>query len=81
MKSQKNIIMKILKFKTNINCGNCVRAVTGFINDVTEIEKWEVDTDNPDKILTVKGEEVTAEAVIEAVEDAGYDIEPIPVSS
>ena len=73
--------MKILKFKTNINCGNCVRAVTGFINDVTEIEKWEVDTDNPDKILTVKGEEVTAEAVIEAVEDAGYDIEPIPVSS
>jgi len=81
VKSQKNIIMKILKFKTNINCGNCVRAVTGFINDVTEIEKWEVDTDNPDKILTVKGEEVTAEAVIEAVEDAGYDIEPIPVSS
>ena len=73
--------MKILKFKTNINCGNCVRAVTGFINDVTEIEKWEVDTDNPDKILTVKGEEVTAEAVIETVEDAGYDIEPIPVSS
>lgn len=66
--------MKTLKFKTNINCGNCVRAVTGFLNDVKEIEKWEVDTQNPEKILTVQGQNVTAEAVIEAVEDAGYEI-------
>lgn len=66
--------MKTLKFKTNINCGNCVRAVTGFLNDVQEIEKWEVDTNDPEKILTVQGEKITAEAVIEAVEDAGYEI-------
>lgn len=65
--------MKI-QFKTNINCGNCVRTVTGFLNDVKGIEKWEVDTDNPDKILTVQGAEVTAAAVIEAVEEAGFDI-------
>lgn len=72
--------MKTLKFKTNINCGNCVRAVTGFLNEVKGIEKWEVDTDNPDKILTVKGDKITAEAVVEAVEDAGYDIVPVGVS-
>jgi copper chaperone len=63
-----------LQFKTNINCGNCVRTVTGFLNDVKGIEKWEVDTNNPDKILTVEGAEVTAAAVIEAVEEAGFDI-------
>jgi len=63
-----------LQFKTNINCGSCIRSVTNFINDVEGIDKWEVDTDNPDKILTVDGE-ATVEAIVEAVEDAGFDIE------
>lgn len=63
-----------LQFKTNINCGNCVRTVTGFINEVKGIEKWDVDIENPEKILTVEGDELTAEAVIEAVEEAGFDI-------
>ncbi len=64
-----------LRFKTNINCGSCVKSVTGFIEDVATIKKWAVDTDNPDKILTVEGESVQAAQVIEAVEDAGFDIE------
>lgn len=63
-------------FKTNINCGSCIRSVTNFINDVDGIEKWEVDTDNPDKILTVDGN-TTKEAIIEAVEDAGFDIKSV----
>jgi copper chaperone len=62
-----------LKFKTSINCGNCVRTVTGFLNDIENIQ-WEVDTDNPEKILTVKGENLKAEEIIEAVEDAGFEI-------
>ncbi len=71
----KNRTMKVLQFKTNINCNNCVRAVTNFLNDVEGVKNWQVDIDNPDKILTVEGEEVTVEEVIEAVEDAGFDIE------
>ena len=66
--------MKELKFKTNINCQNCVRSVTNFLNDVPSINKWEVNTEVDEKILTVSGEEVTADEVIEAVEDAGFDI-------
>lgn len=65
--------MTTLKFMTNINCGNCVRSVTGFLNDVEGIESWEVDTTVSEKWLTVKGQ-VAAEAVIEAVEDAGFEI-------
>lgn len=68
---------KELKFKTTINCGNCVRAVTGFLNDVPHIEHWEVDTDNPEKILTVTGSEVSVAEVVEAVEEAGFDIQPV----
>ncbi len=64
------------QFKTNINCGNCVRTVTNFLNDVEGIEQWKVDTDNPDKILTVTGVASTA-TIVEAIEDAGFDIEVI----
>mgnify|MGYP006267988449 CR=1 FL=1 len=73
---QKTKTMKTLQFKTTINCGNCVRAVTGFLDDVEGVQEWKVDTDHPDKVLTVKGEQVQADAVVEAVEDAGFDIEP-----
>ncbi len=69
-----------MKFKTNINCGNCVKAVKGFLNDVRGLESWEVNTDHPDKILTVKGEQLQEADVIEAVEDAGFDISPLATS-
>ena len=68
---------KQLKFKTNINCNNCIRSVSGFLNEVGEIKRWEVDIANPEKILTVEGDDLTAEAVIEAVEEAGFDIEEV----
>jgi len=64
-----------LKFKTNINCGSCIKSVSGFINEVQSNEEWQVDTDNPEKILTVTGENIAANSIIEAVEEAGFDIE------
>ena len=67
--------MKTYQFKTSINCGNCVKSVTNFLNEVENLNKWEVNTTIADKILTVEGSErLTAAAVIEAVEDAGFDI-------
>lgn len=62
-----------LQFKTNINCQNCVRAVSGFLNEVESIARWEVDTTNPEKILTVEGDTVAAEEVLEAIEEAGFE--------
>ncbi|UOR05149.1 heavy-metal-associated domain-containing protein [Hymenobacter aerilatus] len=67
--------MNTLKFKTTINCGGCVRAVTGPLNEEPEITSWQVDTDNPDKILTVQGDNVQPEQVIRAVQEAGFEIE------
>ncbi len=66
--------MDTLKFKTNINCGSCVNSVKGFINEVEAIEKWDVETDNPDKILTVQGKNIDVATVISVVEEAGFDI-------
>ena len=66
-----------VKFKTNINCGSCIKSVTPFLNEVDNIDLWKVDTDNDDKILTVTLDDEDAKTVIEAVEKAGYKIEKI----
>ena len=70
--------MKTLKFKTNIKCGGCIAAVTPFLNKVQEIKNWEVDTVNPDKILTVQSENLDAGDVISVITAAGYTAESIP---
>ncbi len=65
--------MATLKFKTTINCGNCIRTITPFLNELDGITAWNVDTTNPDKILTVETETLDAEVIIEAIEDVGFD--------
>ncbi|HET8962888.1 MAG TPA: cation transporter [Chitinophagales bacterium] len=64
------------QFSTTINCGGCVKAVSAFINEVSGIDKWEVDTNNPQKILTVEGN-VPVNSIIEAVKSAGFSIDLI----
>ena len=66
--------METIKLKTNINCSSCVAKVTPSLNEEKSIEKWEVDTANPDKILTVSGENLDKEKVKEAVQKAGFII-------
>lgn len=66
-----------MKFKTSINCGGCVARVTPLLNSAEGIESWSVDTDNPDKILTVKGNGITEDKVVETVKKAGFKIERI----
>ncbi|WP_218843391.1 heavy metal translocating P-type ATPase [Winogradskyella wichelsiae] len=67
---------KALKFKTNINCGHCIATVTPYLDKIAK-DQWEVDTDNADKILTVKTDGVEAVQVITAIKDAGYTIEAL----
>ena len=67
--------MNTLQFKTNINCGGCIAKVTPFLNQVEEIEEWRVDTNNPDKILTISGEELSCDLIVETIEKAGFKAE------
>ena len=67
--------MPKLKFKTNINCSACVLKVKPFLDTVENIASWEVDTANPEKILTVKGDDIKAGNVVAHVQQAGYKIE------
>ena len=65
--------MTTLRFKSNINCGSCINAVTPGLNKEETITSWEVDVTDPDKILTVSGIELTATTVINTVEAAGFE--------
>jgi len=67
--------MQTLKFKTNINCGNCIKAVTPTLNREAGAGNWQVNTANPDKILTVSAAQLSAEQVVQAVEQAGFQIQ------
>lgn len=69
--------MKTLKFKTNINCDACVAKVTPVLNGNPTIEKWEVDTKNPDKILTVEGENINKQELVQSLEKIGYRAESL----
>lgn len=68
--------MNELKFKTNINCGNCINSVTPFLNQELDITHWEVDIENPDKILLIRGE-INNKQVVRIIEEAGFKAEPL----
>ncbi|WP_159472405.1 heavy-metal-associated domain-containing protein [Dyadobacter sp. 3J3] len=63
--------METIKFKTNIKCGGCIAAVTPFLTTENGIEKWAVDLQSADRILSVETDK-TAEEVADVVKKAGY---------
>jgi copper chaperone len=69
--------MEKIHFKTNINCSSCVRKVTPVLDKIEGIQKWSVDTDDAQKILTVETESVTAKEVMEKVQYTGFEIEVV----
>ena len=68
--------MPTQQFKTTINCANCLRAITPALNAEPAIISWQVDTSNPDKILTMTTE-LSAAQVVALVEEAGFEAQPL----
>lgn len=64
-------------FKTNIMCGACIQKVTPALNETIGEGNWQVDTQNPNKILTIDNDEVDENNVIMAVLKAGYKAEKL----
>ena len=66
----------ILKFKTNINCSNCVAAVRPHLDTLTDVSNWEVDLADKDRILTVQlAGDTAAQRVSDVLKTAGYSAE------
>lgn len=70
--------MNTLQFKTNIKCSGCIAKTTPYLNEAVGESNWQVDVQNPDKILTVNAsEKVDEKTVVQALEKAGYTAERI----
>jgi len=69
--------METIQFKTNIKCSGCIAKVTPVLNETAGTDNWQVDIDNPAKILTVSANGLTEEVIKTAVEKAGFKAEKI----
>jgi copper chaperone len=67
--------METMKFTTNIKCNGCIMKVTPSLNNIKGIVKWEVDLNDPMKMLTVESTDASANEVIQALEKSGYKAE------
>ena len=64
--------MKTLRFKTNINCGSCIRAVTPSLDAQVGSGNWNVDTQVDYKILEILHTELSSSVVIETLDAVGF---------
>ena len=69
--------MNTLKFKTNINCSGCLSKVTPILNEEKDIQKWEVNLESENRVLTVETSSLNAEEVKKTVQKAGFNAEVI----
>lgn len=67
--------MKKISYKSNINCSGCVARVSPVLNDLRSIKTWEVNTEDPDKLLTIESEDEVTDEVKSALRKVGFKIE------
>ena len=67
--------METLKFKTDLHCNHCIATITPYLDDMSEISQWTVDLKDENKTLTVKGDNLSSEKIIDALAQAGYACE------
>ena len=66
------------QFETNIKCAGCIAATTPNLNEAAGKDNWEVDIQDPNKILTITAKDgIEPARIIKAVESAGYKAEII----
>lgn len=60
------------QFITNINCGGCIAKIAPHLNGNHSVNRWNVDTANPAKVLTVETDSLNEADVTKIVTEAGF---------
>jgi hypothetical protein len=68
----KTLFMEILVFKTNVENMSHIRKLYGLFKTIKGILKWNVDTEDIDKILRVETVNVTPQNIEMVLQNAGY---------
>lgn len=66
-----------MKFKSNINCQNCVAKVKNTLDTLVGTDAWKVDTENPAKILYISNTEASAAEIVNKLKRIGFTAELI----
>ena len=64
--------MEILVFKTNVENMHHIRKLYGLFKTIKGILKWNVDTEDADKILRVETVNVAPQKIETILQSAGY---------
>lgn len=56
-----------------MNCGGCVKSVTGILQGVDGVERAEVSLEQKNATVSFDPTKTSPAALIEAVEDGGFD--------
>ena len=66
--------MQTLTLKIDgMTCGGCVKSVTNVLQNLDGVEKAEVSLENADATISFDESKIQPAALIEAVEEAGFD--------
>lgn len=63
---------KEFRFRTNLNCNGCISKVKADLDNAEGVDKWNVDINTSDKILTVKSKGITTDEVAAIVKSKGF---------
>lgn len=66
---------RILKFKTNLKCENCVGKIKPRLDRIPEIERWSVEQKGTESILTVEMSDQEECLIEKILREEGYKAE------
>ena len=61
----------------NINCNHCKKTISFFLDKEPFVRNWEVDLEDPDRLLAVEADEIDSDDIIGLIEKAGFKAELI----
>lgn len=64
--------MKALKFVTNLKDSNSVEKLRVQLNKIDGIIEWNIDLENPGKVLSLKVENLSSETIAKSIFEAGF---------
>ncbi|MGV3508925.1 MAG: hypothetical protein ACO1N7_06505 [Sphingobacteriaceae bacterium] len=70
-------VNNVLVFKTNLRFKRDIEKVKPLLEKLTNIENWNIDRDDIDKVLRVQSSTVCSEQIVDIIKSAGYACEEL----
>ncbi|MBA4057134.1 MAG: hypothetical protein C0490_20645 [Marivirga sp.] len=72
------IALDVLVFKTNISVPADLKDVFSILQKETRIRKWNIDTEDIDKVLRVESLRMEPSEIIDLIRQCGFNCEELP---